>query len=372
MGRLSALRRLVRPARQAAAGFSLVVEERNQRVAREKELLEQVEQRLQQVLDTDMRPLWTQFEQRIAEYDRTLLPRVDLALTELWRRAEAASANNAAALQRLAGDVAQLKRENAALLRRLEPPEAFTGDIDAELLERYKPFRLNLRMLFDEVERGSRSDVLAKIAKYMPYFLGREPVVDLGSGQGEFLEMARTAGISAYGVDLVEESVERARLLGLDARVGDIFAHLQELPEASLGGVFSSQVVEHLPPDSIPVLLAAIARALKPGAPVILETPNPASFATHVNSFWRDPTHTRPVPPQSLSYAARAAGLVVEDVLFAIPPADADRLEPVPLPGPGAAPELRLQADRFNHAVRLLNDVIFGPMDYALVARRPQ
>ena len=61
-------------------------------------------------------------------------------------------------------------------------------------------------------------------------------------------------------------------------------------------------MVEHLPPETIPVLMEQIARVLRPGGVAVLETPNPASFATHVQSFWRDPTHIRPVPDAALAF----------------------------------------------------------------------
>jgi hypothetical protein len=90
--------------RQAAAGFALVTEERNRRVAEQRDLVEPIRR----------------FEERVAEYERTLLPRVDIALLELWRRAEAADARNATAIQRLAEEVAALKAANEALRARLE------------------------------------------------------------------------------------------------------------------------------------------------------------------------------------------------------------------------------------------------------------
>ena len=51
---------------------------------------------------------------------------------------------------------------------------------------------------------------------------------------------------------LSEESVATCRHKGLDAETADLFAYLNDLPEASLDGIFCSQVVEHLPPERLP------------------------------------------------------------------------------------------------------------------------
>ena len=121
----------------------------------------------------------------------------------------------------------------------------------------------------------------------------------------------RPPGLEAYGVDTDADSVRRCTAIGLDARQENLFDHLAGLGDESLGGVFCSQVVEHLPPDLLPTLMEQIARVLRPGGVAVVETPNPASFATHVQSFWRDPTHVSPVPDVALAFAARTAGLVV-------------------------------------------------------------
>jgi SAM-dependent methyltransferase len=128
-------------------------------------------------------------------------------------------------------------------------------------------------------------------------------------------------------------------------------------------------VVEHLPPTSLAGLMSEIARVLRPGAPVLLETPNPASFATHVHSFWRDPTHIRPVPAAALGLVTREAGLVVEEVLYGSRPTDDERLHGVHVEPDD--PDLRRVAEGFNAAIRQLNYLLYGFQDYALIARRP-
>ena len=268
-----------------------------------------------------------------------------------------------AATRPIADELQRVRRENTAILRLIgqSGPEG-----PSEGAPRLAPSR---PALFAELERGSRREVMARLEQYVEKFRAGDPVVDLGCGRGEFLEAAREHGVAAYGVDLDADSVAESRSLGLDARQEDLFDHLAGLPDGSLGGVFSSQVVEHLPPERLTDLMEKVARVLRPGGVVVIETPNPATFATHVHSFWRDPTHTRPVPDVALAFAARTAGLVVEDVLFTSPLPDEERLQPI-LQQPADA-ELKAVVDRFNLLTERLNDLLLGYQDYALVAIKP-
>lgn len=298
---------------------------------------------------------------------RRVLSRLALVDDERADRTRELMALEAALTERLetlaARDVRRLLRENAAILRLLNQP----GSPEDGAAPVTRP--VSRDAVFREVERGSREEVMAKLAAYLPQFEGHQPVIDLGCGRGEFLELARTAGLSAYGVEIDSEAVSECRELGLDAREEDLFSHLAAAPGGSLGGVFSSQVVEHLDPATIPELMALVARVLAPGGVAVIETPNPATFATHVHSFWRDPTHTRPVPEAALSFAARSAGLVVQEVVYSSPVPEEERLKP--LPRSSGDPEVRAVADAFNATVDRLNQVLFGYQDYALVLSKP-
>jgi SAM-dependent methyltransferase len=269
---------------------------------------------------------------------------------------------------RLTESVRRIQEENAALLRLLsgpkEEPEAVARATTSD--GRDSVSRLEL---FGEVERGSRAEVIEKLGKYVAAFDAAGPVCDLGCGRGEFLELARARGLEAYGVDSDEESIAACRALGLDARQEDLFEHLAGLADGSLGGVFCSQVVEHLPPDLIPVLMREVQRVLVPRRAAVFETPNPATFATHVHSFWRDPTHVRPVPEPVLSFAARTAGLVVEDVLFTSRVVYEERLASVRTDS--RDDDLRSIAEQINVIVERLNDLLYGYQDYALIVRKP-
>jgi 2-polyprenyl-3-methyl-5-hydroxy-6-metoxy-1,4-benzoquinol methylase len=162
---------------------------------------------------------------------------------------------------------------------------------------------------FAERFRGTEEYVKAGQSIYLPHFAGLQNVLDIGCGRGEFLEMMHHAGVPAKGIDLSEESVAQCRRKGLDAEVADLFVYLSELPEASLDGVFCSQVVEHLPPEKLPTMIRLATSRLRRGGSIAIETPNPECLAIFATHFYLDPTHQRPVPHPLLAFYLEEYGV---------------------------------------------------------------
>lgn len=299
----------------------------------------------------------------------------DLIVDQLWRRLEASDARLASHLQNLEDDLgrkvadlensaARMQTENAAILRLIGHEEYLepNSEVAAHL-------PIAHATLFSEVERGSSDVLLHKLSQYVPYFEGvTKPVIDIGCGKGDFLELMSKTSTKAYGVDLDDDAVRMAKERGLDARLEDLFKHLGELEENSLGGAFSSQVVEHLPAIMLAQLYEELYRVVVPNGLVIIETPNPATFSTHVQSFWRDPTHTRPVPAPALDFAARSAGFVTEKTVFTSPTPENEKLQHIDLEP--IDPLMAEFVKRFNANAEKLDDVLFGYQDYALVVRK--
>jgi O-antigen chain-terminating methyltransferase len=211
------------------------------------------------------------------------------------------------------------------------------------------------------------------MADYVPIFAGASEVVDVGCGRGEFLELLRGAGITVRGVDQNHEMVERCRARGFDVAETDGLSFLLAAPPGSLGGLIASQVVEHLQPDYLLRFLAAAADALRPGAPIVLETINPACWSAFFDSYIRDLTHVRPLHPDTLKFLVMAAGFTDAAVQWRSPYPVGGKLERLPeaLRGASAAPELRPLADTVDRNVDRLNSLFFTYRDYAVVARRP-
>ena len=218
---------------------------------------------------------------------------------------------------------------------------------------------------FENAFRGSRDDIREKLGSYVALFASSAPVVDLGCGRGEFLELLREAGIAARGVEGNASAVAACVAASLDVTHGDLLSFLRAAAAGSLGGVFAAQVAEHLPPAVLQAMLAESFRVLRPGGVLVLETVNPASPAGFFDVYIRDLTHERPLHPDTLRFLAAAQGFTDVRIELRSPVDAASRLRPIPPDGlPGAA------ADAINENVARLNDVLFAPREYALIARR--
>jgi O-antigen chain-terminating methyltransferase len=207
---------------------------------------------------------------------------------------------------------------------------------------------------FEARMRGATEDVRERQRAYVADFDGHPPVLDVGCGRGEFLGLLRDAGIEAHGVDADRDMVAYARGEGHRVEQADALAYLDGLADGSLGGVFAAQVVEHLPPASLFRLLELCAAKLAPGGLLVAETINPLSPLA-LRSYFADLTHAQPLVPETLALLAERAGFREVETRFVNEPAE--RL---------AVPDDPIVAEN----VRRLNELLFGPLDYAIVARR--
>ena len=223
---------------------------------------------------------------------------------------------------------------------------------------------------FEDAFRGSRENIRARLAEYAPRYDGLSNVIDIGCGRGEFLDLLRARGTPARGVDVNHAMVEICRANGLDVTEGDAVSWLAAMDDASVGGIFSAQVVEHLPPAYLTKLLETAAHKVRPGGLVILETINPSSWVAFFESFIRDITHVWPLHPETLQYLMRASGFRDVTLEYRSPVAEESRLRPLPSPPWGADPATETFVATFNENIEKLNARLFGCLDYAVVARR--
>jgi hypothetical protein len=159
--------------------------------------------------------------------------------------------------------------------------------------------------------------------------------------------------------------VAEAQGAGVDAHHGDAVEFLRSQPERSWGAITAIHVVEHLQLDTLVELLELAATRLQPGGIFIAETPNPATLLVLGNSYILDPTHVWPLHPSLLGFLCERAGF--RDVEFQYgAPADDYRLDLLPTEGDTAA-----VAAALNPSLERLNQVLFGPQEYAVIARTP-
>jgi O-antigen chain-terminating methyltransferase len=218
---------------------------------------------------------------------------------------------------------------------------------------------------FENRFRGSPEEIRARLSSYVDLFRERAPVVDLGCGRGEFLELLRETGVPARGVEANPHSARQASARGLEVAEGDLLEFLRAQAAGSLGGVFAAQVAEHLPPAVLQDVLREAHRVLRRGGLLALETVNPRSVVGFLEVYIRDLTHEKPLHPETLSFLAAAAGFT--DVRFELRAAvdPAGRLQPVPTQGlPARA------AQALNENVERLNGLLYGPQEYVLLAVR--
>ncbi|MCX6598993.1 MAG: class I SAM-dependent methyltransferase [Acidobacteria bacterium] len=192
--------------------------------------------------------------------------------------------------------------------------------------------------------RGPEEVVSRTFSRYVETFSRHKDILDIGCGRGEFLALVP----AARGIDLNPDCVALCREQSLNAEVADAFTYLAALPDESLGGIFCGQMVEHVPRLQLPALIALCAAKLRPGAPIVFETPNPECLAIFATHFYLDPTHQHPVPPKLMAFYLLEAGFEsIEIERFSFAAEAFPTLEA--LPGP-------------------VRDQFFGGMDYSISA----
>jgi SAM-dependent methyltransferase len=160
-------------------------------------------------------------------------------------------------------------------------------------------------------EFGSSEEVVRKIQQpLVRFFAGAAPVLDIGCGRGVFLELLRSAGIQALGLDSSSEALDFCREKGLNFCREDARSFLAGR-ENEFGGVFCSHVIEHLDYEQATCLVRSCYRALKAGGTLVMVTPNPEDLSIISEIFWLDPTHVRPYPLKLLKSMLRSAGFQV-------------------------------------------------------------
>jgi SAM-dependent methyltransferase len=226
----------------------------------------------------------------------------------------------------------------------------------------------------EERFRGPYRTIKARFTVYIPIVTAAGtggnlgPVLDLGSGRGEWLELLHERGVSASGIDHNLLFVEANRRRGLVVDVGDILDILEAKPADHYGAVTAFHVVEHLPPHLQLKLFRGACRVLKPGGLLIVEWPNIENLRVASYSFWLDPTHLRPLPTELVRFMAEFSGfgdIVIERFR------EGSGVE-VARAGFLGRLARRLQPKRRDDpATVALNSMLTPGMDVALIAKKP-
>ncbi len=212
---------------------------------------------------------------------------------------------------------------------------------------------------FENQFRGSRELIKERARIYLndvrDVGLGHSdsPILDLGCGRGEWLELVIENGFTAEGVDLNAIMVVECKQRGFPVTEGDAIEYLRSLPAESRGVITAFHLIEHLEFRMLVELLRESLRVLRPGGLAIFETPNPDNVLVGSNLFYSDPTHRHPLPKEYTSFLLRSAGFA-DVVIRPLHPDKDARLKD------GEAAELR----------DFLNRLFFGDQDYAVLGRK--
>ena len=211
---------------------------------------------------------------------------------------------------------------------------------------------------FENRYRGSEQEIKKQQASYVSYFKKGGKVLDLGCGRGEFIEILEENGIEAEGIDINGQMIEICRDKGLNCQKADILKKLAEYEDGTLGGIFSSQVIEHLFPSYLRRMIELAYFKLSPASHIVLETINSASVFSLVQIYFLDLSHQKPVHPQTLKFLLESTGFEKVEIKYSFP-LEKEKLQD--LPG----------SDEFtsilNQNIDNLNKLLYAPPNYAAI-----
>ena len=176
------------------------------------------------------------------------------------------------------------------------------------------------------------------------------PILDLGCGRGELLELLQDSGYVVRGVDLNQVMVSLCRERGFDVAERDLLEYLSEQPDSTIGAIVCLHVIEHLSYELLIAILAETVRVLKPGGLAIFETPNPENVRVASHTFYLDPTHRNPLPSALVKFLAEFQGLCRVSIVS---------LHPYPA-------SLQVVGEN-SSLLNRFNEYFYGPQDYAVI-----
>jgi O-antigen chain-terminating methyltransferase len=103
---------------------------------------------------------------------------------------------------------------------------------------------------------------------------------------------------------------------------------------------------------------------LRPDGILLLETINPATL-TALRNYFADLTHAQPLVPETLKFLVERAGFRQARIEYQNTSPEIGRLHHVPY-GDRVTEAVQAESDR---NVDLVNAMLFGPQDYAVIAQ---
>lgn len=157
---------------------------------------------------------------------------------------------------------------------------------------------------------GSPEDVKNIQHNYLKYFPAGGTVLDLGCGEGVFIELLNASGRKGIGVDSSERCVKICKSKNLEVAQAGIIERLNDGGK-KFDGIFASHVIEHFSASQGLEIVNLASDLLLPGGILIIITPSFNDILVSGERFWLDITHVRPYPLKLLEAFYTSAGLRV-------------------------------------------------------------
>ncbi|RJQ33032.1 MAG: class I SAM-dependent methyltransferase [Actinobacteria bacterium] len=222
--------------------------------------------------------------------------------------------------------------------------------------------------MFENNFRGSEEVIKNRQNQYLKYFVNKSNVLDIGCGRGEFLELLTNHNVECYGIDINPDMVLKGREKDLKIIQEEALSHLLSVEDESLGGIFCSQLIEHLSPSAISNLIELSWNKLKKDSYFICETINPCCVSAFINSFIMDLSHVKPLHPATLNFLFESNHFEEVKVTFLTPHEESAKLSKISVQGLDEQ-HLRI-SELLNSNTEKLNQLLFGYQEYAVIAKK--
>lgn len=162
---------------------------------------------------------------------------------------------------------------------------------------------------FENAFRGSRQDIVEKLKIYLPLLnaikqtsTGQIHGIDIGCGRGEWIEICNQNNVKMTGVDLNSSMVQFCLGQGWPAIQEDAKTYLEHQPDMSCSIISLFHVIEHLEHKYLLELIDQALRVLTPSGILLMETPSSDNLIVASRGFYADPTHLRPIHPETTCF----------------------------------------------------------------------
>jgi 2-polyprenyl-3-methyl-5-hydroxy-6-metoxy-1,4-benzoquinol methylase len=109
------------------------------------------------------------------------------------------------------------------------------------------------------------------IKPFLPSIVANKKFLDIGCATGEFMKVVSENGFSSMGIDVVSDSLKKAKNYG-EVLIGDALEQLEKIREKSLFLVVMVDSIEHL--ASPRRVLELVNEKMEEGGIIFIETPN--------------------------------------------------------------------------------------------------